>query len=204
MLSSPTCCRFIVSLTSRHIEVHSYLTVLNHHLSLAAELNIWEPLQLEREAGSFLRAELHSYEYFLRPLPRPGTGPGQVVNNSECSLQGLVLDHPGASLLFPLTASSSSGPEAVAARFSLVLPPGCSLVASLSFHKRYLSRERIPADASRGMHLGSGAVQWRRRGGAQWHDVYPPPALISVPFPDASMPFNVITMVSAHILSYGA
>jgi hypothetical protein len=32
--------------------------------------------------------------------------------------------------------------------------------------------------------------------GEQWHCYIPPAALISMPFPDGSMPFNVITMVS--------
>ena len=198
----------------RHVEVFSELTVLNRHPSRAALLRIFEPLQLDAAEGNFLRAELHSYTYSITPLP----GPSSLYSSSSSSFcsetaQGLVLDLPKAVLESALPPASSAaleeqgqGQGPVAVRFSLTLPAHSALVVSLRLHKRFLKRELVPTDASKGMHMASGAVHWRWQSGegsedeakesSPWHSYIPAVTLISIPFPDGSMPFNVITMVS--------
>lgn len=172
--------------------------MLNPHPSLSARLRVFEPLQGDANEGNFLRAELHSYSYAVTPLFPASSSQGR---------KGLVMDLPGAQLIsaLPRTDPSNSTEAAVlapvAALYNLTLPPGSSLVVSLRLQKRFLKREYIPADASKGMHLASGAVHWqwlRETEGEEglWHSFIPPAALVTVPFPDASMPFNVITMVS--------
>jgi len=187
---------------SKAIDVYSEVTVRNTHQSQSAVLRVVEPLQLDDDPSNALLAVLHSYSYWFAPIDNSSIREADVLmeNSSACVAgHGFVMDLPSAYLLpapAPAPPAGTAGlPSAVT--FLLTLPPKCKLVLSLEFRKRFLKREFIPTDASKGIHVPGGAVHWRWDGGeGVWSTYIAPAALVSVPFPDASMPFNVITMVS--------
>jgi hypothetical protein len=88
------------------------------------------------------------------------------------------------------------------------LLPGCGVELKMEGRKRLLTRETMPGDASRGIevpplivtvmpHDDTPKRQWdeviaqRTRIYVQLSDSF----LVSLPIPDASMPFNVLTLV---------
>ena len=112
----------------------------------------------------------------------------------------------------------SSGTFSVASAVvsQFVLPPQSALTVSLPLSKRFVGREFQQTDASRGLDVPPSIVHYRFlldgnnsdgscsnncRGcfsapeGGAWRIVVTDSWLVTLPFPDASMPFNVITLV---------
>jgi hypothetical protein len=176
---------------SKALDVFSEFTVRNTQAK-AATVRVTEALG--DDESNALQAMLHSYSYSLIPILS-----GNASENEKSCMpeQGWVMDLPVVTLVPGLELPGSTKPPSHSAViFSVLLPPQCTLVTSLHLHKRFLKREHIPTDASKGVHVPAGAVHWQWEGAKELNLFIPPMALISVPFPDASMPFNVITMVS--------
>eukprot|EP00010_Vexillifera_abyssalis_P008075 CAMPEP_0201545440 /NCGR_PEP_ID=MMETSP0173_2-20130828/1962_1 /ASSEMBLY_ACC=CAM_ASM_000268 /TAXON_ID=218659 /ORGANISM="Vexillifera sp., Strain DIVA3 564/2" /LENGTH=465 /DNA_ID=CAMNT_0047953845 /DNA_START=339 /DNA_END=1733 /DNA_ORIENTATION=- len=75
------------------------------------------------------------------------------------------------------------------------IEPGCVLYASFDFDKAFLSWTEFPPDAHQGESVGASMVQVRDTNG-QRNLFYTQPLLITLPTPDFSMPYNVITLTS--------
>jgi hypothetical protein len=102
---------------------------------------------------------------------------------------------------------------AVVSRF--LLPPRSRLLLTLPLTKSFAGRELHQTDASRGLDThpavvalrlvyprsadGGGAGELKRRIGSEWSVVVAAGELVTLPFPDASMPFNVITLVRSSL-----
>ena len=183
----------------RYLDVVSEVIVTNSHPTKSAALRIFEPLQLDYSDGNILKPNLHSFSYAVTCTVSNNSG--VYVNGSSAQISnvavldsGLVMKLPGAALVSGMASEQSQ--NIVVAQYNLTLHSKCTLTASLLWQKRFLKRDYIPTDASKGFHVGSGVVHWRWQGQEKWECVIPSSLLVSVPFPDASMPFNVITMVS--------
>ena len=90
------------------------------------------------------------------------------------------------------TANSSSSNSALFPTLSwhAHLAPGGSMALSCRSRKQHLHRGAFPPGASRGLEVPPPRVVW-----SNGHVQGAPFALVTVPIPDATMPYNVITIV---------
>jgi phosphatidylinositol glycan class T len=86
--------------------------------------------------------------------------------------------------------------------WSVVLPPRTSLLVGLDFVKPLRHVDMMPADASRGLDIGSATLAYDEhlgRTGWPQQTLFTEAAVVTVPIADASMPFNVIAISSTLI-----
>ena len=109
-----------------------------------------------------------------------------------------VTDRAGVPSGLEVRAVPSAG-EALASRmFSTVqwqisVPPQQSLTVTCRARKRHMHRDAMPPGASRGLEVPPPRVQWTC---PSHNATYAGPfSLVTVPIPDATMPYNVITIV---------
>jgi phosphatidylinositol glycan class T len=85
--------------------------------------------------------------------------------------------------------------ESVVLQFRHRLPPASSLGISLEYYPAFLSIERIPGDANRGIELPPVHAHFRSDClPALSAQLYSQSVLLLVPLPDSSMPFNVLSL----------
>lgn len=79
----------------------------------------------------------------------------------------------------------------------LVLPPNSSAVISIACEKAFMRQADFPPDVSRGLDLPAVAVTYQAVADSDSTPVriYSESLLVLLPFPDFSMPFNVLTYV---------
>ena len=102
-----------------------------------------------------------------------------------------------ASHLAPSKARSA--PATVSAE--LTLTPGQVVVISLTVRACISPIQEFPPDANRGFDIPGAIVQVERGvdGGTTTARIYTPSLMIEMPYPDFSMPYNVITLTSTLI-----
>lgn len=79
------------------------------------------------------------------------------------------------------------------------IPPWATLHVTVTAKKRLLHREDYPTDASRGFEIPPALIQIHSIGNASYsnekpHLISTQSCLVTFPFPDFTMPFNVITL----------
>lgn len=81
---------------------------------------------------------------------------------------------------------------------SLTIPPKTFITISLDFHKQLLQYSEYPPDANRGFDLSSTILTIESQSGDDFYlegeSLYSTSHLITMPTPDFSMPYNVITL----------
>ena len=94
--------------------------------------------------------------------------------------------------------------------FHLLLPPNSTVSVQVYFSKSLLPTNQYPPDVSRGFDIGSAIIAARTNNSTQanvaddidhsnssrWTRFYTPGLVVLLPFPDFSMPFNVIAFTS--------
>lgn len=194
--------------------------IVNSHSYLSAEVQIAEP-EVELLLPWWSR-----YVYSISPLAGPGASGDCGWGRTEVELEGKVLDRldssqlptpcasrPSDKQLFCSSHSAFSVTSTMVSRF--VIPPRSRLRLHLPLTKRFVVRELQQTDASRGLDLPPSVVHFRhvihnnhscnssgsnvdeaREMQGEWRVVMTDLWIVTLPFPDASMPFNVVTMVS--------
>jgi phosphatidylinositol glycan class T len=87
----------------------------------------------------------------------------------------------------------------------LDLPPQSTTLVSLAFDKMLLRYTEYPPDANRGFDIGSAMITLLPQAGdttsnnTKWRQIFTQNLLVSLPTPDFSMPYNVITLTSTVI-----
>ncbi|KND00994.1 GPI-anchor transamidase subunit GPI16 [Spizellomyces punctatus DAOM BR117] len=76
----------------------------------------------------------------------------------------------------------------------LTLPPNSTTTISIEFDKAFVKYTEHPPDANRGFDIGAAVISLRADEGEQNTRIYTETLLISLPTPDFSMPYNVITL----------
>ena len=86
----------------------------------------------------------------------------------------------------------------------LTLPPNSKTRISIEFDKVLLKFTEYPPDANRGFDIGSAlfTVSSQNQKNQTLYQVHTDPILISLPTPDFSMPYNVITMTCTLLALY--
>lgn len=126
-------------------------------------------------------------------------------NNSAESMH--VLNRPDTKMVGPMrlgdimdNVDSSGTLTTIASYFTL--PPNSVLTVCMNATKRHASRESQPSDASRGREMPSVRITVKISNSENENcqaqkdlALLSSPSLVTMPFPDASMPFNVITLV---------
>jgi phosphatidylinositol glycan class T len=97
----------------------------------------------------------------------------------------------------------------------VLLPASSTISFSLEFEKSLLTANEYPPDVSRGFDVGSAIVRERRHAkgkattstktstdDSEWILSYTPSLLVLMPFPDFSMPFNVIAFTSTILATF--
>ena len=119
-----------------------------------------------------------------------------LSNDSRPVLSVLHVVFPGQQKDIATTAATSgSSSSSNSALFPTLswhahLVPGGSVALSCRSRKRHLHRDAFPPGASRGLEVPPPRVVW-----SNGHVQGGPFALVTVPIPDATMPYNVITIV---------
>lgn len=171
-------------------------------------------IRVSEAAPPGYRALWHTHTYTRRPLPdslnsidSPGSGGASVAKGWVAELDSFRW---WPSLAAPEGASLPS------TQWALLLPPGFAVRATFSARVEMLHREAQPHDASRGSEIGAVLLQAALvdptdnttlpsysmrlpRSACLTVPVGSP--LLPGPFPDATMPFNVMTLVST-LLSF--
>jgi len=184
---------------SRGLGVIVRTEVANTNKDTAIEVLLYEPIP------DFLRVMLRKAEIHVYPSESSfGVGVGGVgmlgVAPALCSqnIEPLAPQKVWMEAEVCRTVSAfSSIPSLV---FRLIVPASARATIYLPYEKRFVSRELQPTDASRGMDTPSAAVLYRKITASaphgKWQTLFTDPETVTVPFPDASMPFNVITLAS--------
>jgi len=87
--------------------------------------------------------------------------------------------------------------------YSMDIPPQSSVLITLQFEKAFLHWTEHPPDANRGFDLGSAVVTVHDD--SKDYRIYSEALLVSLPTPDFSMPYNVITLTgTVFALFFGA
>jgi GPI-anchor transamidase subunit T len=103
-----------------------------------------------------------------------------------------------------VTPASREGPPSKI-ECLLTLKPGDSFSVEIQYLLMFLQFEKFPPDANRGFDIPSAVIQVRqvesgnREGGDEtkhWNTVYTSGLMIEMPYPDFSMPYNVVTLTS--------
>lgn len=86
------------------------------------------------------------------------------------------------------------------------LPPDSGIILTYTANKRFVRREFQPIGASRGVQVPPSFLSYPTGGssGINAHMVHTASFLVTAPIPDASMPFNVITLVSSLCVNFFA
>lgn len=191
----------------RNTEVLFVSTVKNTHLANTLEVHFTLPIPI------FVQAEYSSFKYTLH-FGDEATDTDVTANSTS----GFALDLPH-TLVIPAFAlhdevESVHLPTAmrehscVTILITFLLPPHTDISFQLSARKRHIVREFQPTDASFGRYMPSATITARYVADASLSPPSPPSSArqytyvspsypVTFPFPDASMPFNVITLVSA-------
>ncbi|KAJ3182170.1 hypothetical protein HDU85_003212 [Gaertneriomyces sp. JEL0708] len=76
----------------------------------------------------------------------------------------------------------------------LALPPNSTTTISVDFDKSFIKYTEHPPDANRGFDVGPGMLSFVPQNETQLRRMYTTTLLVSLPTPDFSMPYNVITL----------
>lgn len=122
-------------------------------------------------------------------------------------VNGVPVDTP-LSALSRISVSPGRGTAAAASlEVSATLPPGTELSFEISYESEFLHISRHPPDANRGWDLPAGVVvvSGFEDGRLTTERHYTEGLLLSLPTPDFSMPYNVITLTCTVVaLFYGS
>jgi len=107
---------------------------------------------------------------------------------------------------YAIELSERAGPPGLL-QLEIDVHAGDEVMISFGFHQDFLPLWSFPPDPNRGFDIPAGLVQFRLRGEKAKHSLvgngpgrivklYTDPLLVSMPLPDFSMPYNVITLSS--------
>ena len=181
--------------------------VTNHHAS-ALDVTVTLPIPL-----------------FLDPLLHTAYLCTEVSPSEDCSHElMLLLDYPSTIYQpsFDLSPHSANSVPAMLSTLSWMVSqsPNSTSTVSLRFIKRFLTSESLPPDASRGMDFPAAFAYYEYVNCSQDRTctatddkycimssketfytadgvAYAQPFTVTLPIPDSSMPYNVITLVSS-------
>jgi hypothetical protein len=190
---------------SRFLSVEIVTRILNPDPQTAFFLQLTEPLPT-----NFLSPLFHEFTLSQSQLITPS--PPSV---SPVSYR--VLDQVPYSFIPPLHSSFSSQDPSQHPQplFSLLLnltiPPNSLTILHLPCEKKFLTRSSQPTDASRGVDIPQAIVNYFPLSSSdaslspQRRVLFTEAWVITMPFPDGSMPFNVIIIVCTTVaLLYGS
>jgi len=161
------------------------LLVCSNDISMNVNVTVEEPLPF------FLYHEIHSYTLATNSTTAKAATTTKTANNKSKSKPSRVSDLASFS-------TTKDGQGGDVARWTTTLAPHSCFVASMRSTPRFLHRDWHVADSSRGREIPPSVVTFTATDSSS----FPPQrlatsaAIVSLPLPDFSMPFNVIVLVN--------